>query len=134
MSPTHQDRPEKSVLSANRISRIGKKLENLRVEHSGHHLALRLERRRASGLHFLFDLNVPFTNNQCGQNLRMMKLRMTISRGFRSLQGAQNFATLRSVLSTARRQGLKPIETLLQGPTALLERVGVDPSLRSSGQ
>ncbi len=37
------------------------------------------------------------------------------------------------VLSTARKQGLKPIETLLQGPTALLERVGLAPSLIPAG-
>ena len=37
---------------------------------------------------------------------------MKISGGFRSEQGAQDFATLRSVLSTARKQGLNQIEAL----------------------
>ncbi len=64
----------------------------------------------------------------------MMKLRMKISGGFRSLQGAQNFAMLRSVLSTGRKQGLMPIETLHQRPAALPERVGLAPSLRPTGQ
>ncbi len=68
------------------------------------------------------------------RDLRMMKLLMKISGGFRSLQGARKFVTLRSVLSTARKQGLKPIETLLEGPAALLERVGLAPSLPPSGQ
>ena len=53
----------------------------------------------------------------------MMKLRMKISGGFRSEQGAQDFATLRSLLSTARKQGLNRIEALLKGPAALLARV-----------
>ncbi len=89
----------------------------------GHNLALRLRDRRESVWRFLTDFTVPFTNNQAEQDLRMMKLRMKISGGFRSEQGAQDFATLRSVLSTARKQGLNRIEALLRGPDALLARV-----------
>ncbi len=81
-------------------------------------------------LRFLFHWNEPFTNDLGEPDLRRMK----ISGGFRSLQGAREFVTLRSVLSTARRQGLKPIETLLEGPAALRERVGLGPSLPPSGQ
>ncbi len=99
----------------------------------GHNLALRLERRRAWVLLFLFDWSVPFTNNLGERDLCMMKLLMKISGGFRSLQGAREFVTLRSVLSTARKQGLKPIETLIEGPAALLKRVGLAPSLPPAG-
>ena len=63
---------------------------------------------------------MPFTNNQAERDLRMMKLRMKISDGFRSVQGARDFSTLQSVLSTARKQGCNRIEALRQGPTALL--------------
>ena len=94
----------------------------------GHTLALRLRDRRESVLRFLRDERVPFTNNQAEQDLRMMKLRMKISGGFRSEQGARDFATLRSVLSTARKQGLNRIEVLLQGPAALLAKVESQPS------
>ncbi len=94
----------------------------------GHNLALRLRDRRESVLRFLTDARVPFTNNQAEQDLRMMKLRMKISGGFRSEQGARDFATLRSVLSTARKQGLNRIEVLLQGPTALWEKLESQPS------
>ncbi len=83
---------------------------------------------------FLFNLSVPFTNNLGERELRRMKLLRKISGGFRSLQGAREFVMLRSVLSTARKQGLKPIETLLEGPAALLEQVGLAPSLPPSGQ
>ncbi len=95
---------------------------------AGHDLALRLRDRRESVLRFVRDARVPFTNNQAEQDLRMMKLRMKISGGFRSEQGARDFATLRSVLSTARKQGLNRIEVLLEGPTALLAKVESQPS------
>jgi len=76
-------------------------------------------------LRFVSGPSVPFTNNQAEQDLRMMKLRMKISGGFRSAQGARDCATLRSVLSTARQQGLNRIETLLLRPDALLARLPV---------
>lgn len=63
-----------------------------------------------------------------GQVLRKLELRMKISGGFRSEQWARDFATLRSVLSTARKQGLNRIEVLLQGPAALLAKVESQPS------
>ena len=53
----------------------------------------------------------------------MMKLRMKISGSFRSTQGAADCAILRSVLSTARKQGLNRIETLAQGPTAFWSKL-----------
>ena len=48
-----------------------------------------------------------------------MKLRMKISGGFRSAQGARDFATLRGVLSTARKLGWNAIEALLAPPDEL---------------
>jgi hypothetical protein len=45
----------------------------------------------------------------------MMKLRQKISGGFRSDDGAKDFAVIRSVLSTARKQGWNILDHL--GPT-----------------
>ena len=87
----------------------------------GHNLALRLRDFKTETLRFLHDPGVPFTNNQAERDLRMMKLRMKISGSFRSERGAQDFATLRSVLSTARKQGRNRIETLVRGPAVLLD-------------
>jgi hypothetical protein len=46
----------------------------------------------------------------------MMKLRQKISGGFRSLQGAIDFATVRSFISTARKQGWNIIDALTRDP------------------
>ena len=89
----------------------------------GHNLALRLQHRKQSALRFLTDFEVPFSNNLAEQDVRMMKLRMKISGGFRSAQGARDFATLRSVLSTARKQGWNAIETLRTSPEELFARL-----------
>ena len=51
----------------------------------------------------------------------MMKVRQKISGGFRSEGGAQTFATLRTVLSTARKQGWNILATLTT-PSATLIR------------
>ena len=78
----------------------------------GHNCALRLAKRKAECLRFLYDPEVPFTNNQAERDLRMVKLRQKISGGFRTTKGAQRFATLRTVIHTARKQGWNVLDTL----------------------
>src|ERR1039457_7072284 len=72
---------------------------------TGHNLLLRLATRKQDTLRFLHDPTVPFTNNQAERDDRMMKLRQKISGGFRSLEGAMDFARIRSFFSTAKKQG-----------------------------
>src|SRR6202158_2540972 len=55
---------------------------------------LRLAKHKEDTLRFLRDPTVPFTNNQAERDGRMMKLRQKISGGFRSLQGAMDFALI----------------------------------------
>jgi transposase len=82
----------------------------------GHNLVLRLSTRKSDVLRFLTDPRVPFTNNLAERDGRMMKLRQKISGGFRSENGAKDFAIIRSLLSTARKQGWDLLHTLISDP------------------
>jgi transposase len=87
---------------------------------TGHNLVLRLIERKQDTLRFLHDAAVPFTNNQGERDGRMMKVKQKISGGFRSWDGAADFATIRSFISTAKKQGWNVIHALLQDPQSLI--------------
>jgi transposase len=89
----------------------------------GHNLLNRLHQFRCDVLRFLNDFTVPFTNNQAERDLRMMKVKMKISGSFRTMAGAKRFARLRSVVSTARKQGWNILETLTAPPAILIWRL-----------
>jgi len=71
-------------------------------------------------LRFLVDPLVPFSNNLAERDGRMMKLRQKISGGFRSEDGAKRFAVVRSVISTARKQGWEFLQTLTADPVRMI--------------
>ena len=71
----------------------------------GHNLALALWHLRDACLRFMADPAVPFTNNLAERALRMAKLQMKISGGFRTSDGAARFARVRGLAETARQRG-----------------------------
>jgi transposase len=91
----------------------------------GHNLLLRLSTRKTDVLRFLTDPRVPFSNNLAERDGRMMKLRQKISGGFRSMDGAMDFAVIRSLLSTARKQGWDILQTLNANPDRLITNLRV---------
>lgn len=99
---------------------VGKTRRGRPKRRTGHNLALRLRIRKADVLRFLNDLRVPFTNNEAEQDLRMGKVRMKVSGGFRTMAGAENFCTLRSVTETARKQDWSTLETLMMPADQLI--------------
>ena len=91
------------------------------AKRTGHNLLVRLRDFKAETLRFMVDFSVPFTNNQAEQDVRMMKVKMKISGGFRIQTGADIFATLRSVFSTARKQGWNIIKAMAENPAELIK-------------
>jgi transposase len=101
------------------LAASGRKRRGRPCRRTGHNLLIRLRDHKDDALRFLRDPTVPFTNNQAERDLRMMKVRQKIPGGFRTETGAHTFATLRTVLSTARKQGWNILETLTT-PSATL--------------
>src|SRR6516162_9320391 len=101
------------------VIKAGGKRRGRAPRRTGHNLLLRLAKHKEDTLRFLRDPTVPFTNNQAERDGRMMKLRQKISGGFRSLQGAMDFALIRSFVSTARKQDWNIIDALSRDPSNL---------------
>ncbi len=114
---------EKQSPLARAVARCGGNTRGRAPRRTGHNLLLRFLVRRADTLRFLRDPAVPFTNNEAERDVRMMKLRMKISGGFRSPEGAADFATICSFLSTARKQGWNIVEALTCDPAHLTKRL-----------
>jgi len=77
-----------------------------------HNLLLRLDVHRDSVLRFAADFAVPFDNNLCERDIRMVKIAQRVSGGFRSTEGAEAFLAFRSYLSTVAKQGVNRLEAL----------------------
>ena len=72
----------------------------------------RLWGNRAHVLRFVHDFRVPFDNNLAERDLRMMKVQQKISGTFRSWEGAEAFATVRSYISTISKRGMNVMEAI----------------------
>jgi transposase len=63
-------------------------------------------------LAFLWEWDLPFTNNEAERAFRMIKTRLKISGCFRTLAGARRHVRIRSYISTVRKHGLPVLEYL----------------------
>src|SRR5437764_1232015 len=77
-------------------------------------LARRIRRRLEDYLRFATDDRVPFDNNPAERDLRMVKIKQKVSGCLRTLTGAQDFAAMRSYLSTAAKHGRRPFDVLTE--------------------
>ena len=72
----------------------------------------RLRKYEDDVLRFMTRVDVPFTNNQGENDIRMTKVHQKISGCFRSDQGAEMFCLIRSYLSTCRKQKVSASDAL----------------------
>jgi transposase len=63
-------------------------------------------------IRFLKEEEIPFDNNLAERDLRMIKLKQKISGCFRTKHGAEIFCTIRSYISTNRKQGYSLLEAI----------------------
>ena len=73
---------------------------------------------------FLEHMEVEPTNNASEQAVRPVKTKMKVSGQFKTIEGARNYATIHSIVQTARKRGLDPYKCLVsiaksQGNTSL---------------
>jgi transposase len=74
----------------------------------------RMQKHWEEILGFFFYPGVyPFSNNQAEQDVRMMKVREKVSGGSRSEAYGQGFCQVRSIISSARKQGRNMLATLV---------------------
>tara|TARA_R110001592_G_C13103460_1_gene744366 strand:- start:36 stop:1451 length:1416 start_codon:yes stop_codon:yes gene_type:complete len=78
----------------------------------------RLINFEADVLRFMENIDIPFTNNQGENDIRMTKVQQKISGCFRSMEGAETFCRVRGYLSTCRKHGVSSshaMELLFEG-------------------
>ena len=61
---------------------------------------------------FLLHANIPPDNNGSERAIRNLKVKLKVSQQFKSPQGAKDYATLRSLIDTARKRDMNEFETI----------------------
>lgn len=100
------------LLFHEKLGPLGKPKRGKVKRRHGHNLLLRLKNYAEDTLRFLYDHDVPFTNNASEQSLRMVKVKQKVSGGFRTFDGAKDFLTVRSYTATAQKNNVNVFDAL----------------------
>ena len=93
-----------------------------------------MDKYRDEILAFIWDPEIPFSNNQAEQDIRMVKVKQKISGGFRTIHNAKIFARTRSYISTAQKNGVSAWEALAKafdGTFSFADYLLIDQSQKS---
>jgi transposase len=102
----------KYINAYNFVIKKGKTEQAIRGTLDSKNLLKRFEKYSKETLLFIHDFNVPFSNNQGEQDIRMHKVKQKISGGFRTSKGAKAFCTNRGIISTAIKNGKNVLDIL----------------------
>lgn len=78
----------------------------------GRCLLERLLKYKDGVLAFIFDSDIPFTNNQAERDIRCVKIKMKVSGCFRTQLGVNAYARIQSVISTFRKQNIEVFKSI----------------------
>jgi hypothetical protein len=110
----HQKRLLKSALV---LGKTATSSRATKLERKYNALFTRMIKRWDDYLRYTHDPKISFDNNPAEQTIRMPKLRVKVSGSLRSMDGAEDFAAIRSYIATAARAGRNILDTLVQAAT-----------------
>ena len=96
------------------ISRYGKEHPDIKKKYEASYIKLfrRMMEYIDEHLLFLTDFDVPYTNNEAERCCRKIKTKKNASHQFISEESAQSYASVMSVIETARRKGNNPLREI----------------------
>jgi transposase len=94
-----------AIIETPNFTKIGKKTD-------AENLLARFIRHTDAVLRFTTDSEIPFTNNIAERDFRMAKTKQKVSGGFRTFEGLEKYARLRSYISTVKKQGRNVLQSL----------------------
>lgn len=89
------------------LTAAAKKIGGRKKKTKSRNLLDRMNKYRDEILAFMWNPDIPFSNNQAEQDIRMVKVKQKISGGFRTIHNARIFARIRSYISTKQKHGVK---------------------------
>ena len=83
-----------------------------RMKYDNKKMDVRIRGDREEILYFLKDFNVPSTNNQAERDQRNTKMKQKTGK-WRSIDGAKNYAIIRSCINTYKKNGINVLDALI---------------------
>ena len=83
-----------------------------RMKYDNKKMDVKIRGDRDEILYFLKDFNVPSTNNQAERDQRNAKMKQKTGK-WRSIDGTQNYAIIRSCINTYKKNGINVLDALI---------------------